>query len=208
MLLPPANPLWRTPGVGSVLAMRENDHGFANHVQRVQLDRLRLDPERHHDGRTGADDGARDAENRAQSRRERPLRRWPASSARCESALDTLTDADGFSPYTVASGDPDAVGVTTTSGSVAGLYEVVVSELAHAQVMASTTTYASPDEVIATGGSLSVALFGNPPVQIPPAALAGSMTVQAAGRRDQRADRTRRSPPRSCRPRPDSTVSC
>ena len=94
-----------------------------------------------------------------------------------ESALNSLTDADGFSPFTVASGDPDAVGVTATSGSVAGLYEVVVSELAHAQVMASTSTYASPDEVIATGGNLNVALFGNPPVQIPPAAIAGSMTV-------------------------------
>jgi len=95
-----------------------------------------------------------------------------------ESALDTLTDADGFSPFAVASGDPDAVGVTATSGSVAGLYEVVVTELARSQVMASTTTYSSPDEVIATGGNLNVALFGNPPVQIPPAAIAGSMTVR------------------------------
>ena len=95
-----------------------------------------------------------------------------------ESALDSLTDADGFSPFAVASGDPDAVGVTATSGSVAGLYAVVVSELARSQVMASTTTYASPDEVIATGGSLSVALFGNPPIQIPPAGVAGSMTVR------------------------------
>jgi len=50
--------------------------------------------------------------------------------------------------------------------------------LAHAQVMASTTTYASPDEIIATGGSLSVALFGNPPVNIPPTGVAGSMTVR------------------------------
>jgi flagellar hook-associated protein 2 len=44
--------------------------------------------------------------------------------------------------------------------------------------MASTTTYTSPDEVIATGGSLSVALYGNPPVNIPPTAIAGSMTVR------------------------------
>jgi flagellar hook-associated protein 2 len=95
-----------------------------------------------------------------------------------ESALDSLTDADGFSPFAVASGDPDAVGVTATSGSVAGLYAVVVSELARSQVMASTTTYASPDEVIATGGSLGIALFGNPPIQIPPAGVAGSMTVR------------------------------
>ena len=95
-----------------------------------------------------------------------------------ESALETLTDAQGFSPFTVASGDPTAVGVSTSTGGAAGLYEVVVSELARSQVMASTTTYTSPDQVIATGGSISVALFGNPPVQIPPSALSGSMSVQ------------------------------
>jgi flagellar hook-associated protein 2 len=95
-----------------------------------------------------------------------------------ESALAKLTDADGFSTKAVTSSDPEAVGVTATSGGVAGLYEVVVSELARPQVMASTSTYASPDETIATGGSLSVALFGNPPIQIPPSALTGSMTVR------------------------------
>lgn len=95
-----------------------------------------------------------------------------------ESALDTLTDTEGFTPYTVASGDDSAVGVSTTSGGVAGTYEVVVSELARAQVMASTTTYSSPDQAIATGGSISVALLGNPPVQIPPTALTGSMSVR------------------------------
>jgi flagellar hook-associated protein 2 len=95
-----------------------------------------------------------------------------------ESAVDTLADSDGFDIYAATSGTPENVGVSTTSGGVAGLYEVVVSELAHAQVMASTTTYASPDEVIATGGSLSVALYGNPPVNIPPTAIAGSMTVR------------------------------
>ena len=95
-----------------------------------------------------------------------------------ESAVETLTGADGFDIYAAASSSPENVGVSTTSGGVAGLYEVVVSELAHAQVMASTTTYTSPDEVIATGGSLSVALYGNPPVNIPPTAIAGSMSVR------------------------------
>jgi flagellar hook-associated protein 2 len=95
-----------------------------------------------------------------------------------ESAVDTLADSDGFNIYKAASGAPENVGVSTTSGGVAGLYEVVVSELAHAQVMASTTTYTSPDEVVATGGSLSVALYGNPPVNIPPTAIAGSMSVR------------------------------
>jgi flagellar hook-associated protein 2 len=95
-----------------------------------------------------------------------------------KSALDTLTDSEGFSPFAIASGDPDAVGVSTTNGGAAGIYEVVVTELARSQVMASTTTYTSPDEVIATGGNISVALFGDPPVQIPPSALSGAMSVQ------------------------------
>ena len=92
-----------------------------------------------------------------------------------ESALDTLTDDDGFSPFAVASSDEHAVGVSATSGGVAGIYEVVVSNLAHAQVMASTSTYASPDEVIATGGNIAVALFGNPPVSVP---VTSSMSVR------------------------------
>ena len=95
-----------------------------------------------------------------------------------KSAVDTLAKPAGFDLFAATSGSPENVGVSTTSGGVAGLYEVVVSELARAQVMASTTTYADPDEVIATGGSLSVALFGNPPVNIPPTAIAGSMTVR------------------------------
>ena len=95
-----------------------------------------------------------------------------------KSAVETLTDSDGFNIFAATSGSPENVGVSTTSGGVAGLYEVVVSELARAQVMASTTTYASPDEVIATGGSLSVALYGNPPVNIPPTAIAGPMSVR------------------------------
>ena len=56
--------------------------------------------------------------------------------------------------------------------------EVVVTELARSEVTASTTTYTSPDQIIAIGGSISVALFGNPPIQIPPAGLAGAMSVQ------------------------------
>ena len=95
-----------------------------------------------------------------------------------QTSVSTLTSAKGFNPYAVTSGSPDRVGASSTGGSVAGLYEVVVTELAKSQVMASTTTYASQDEVVATGGSLSVALFGNPPVNIPPTGVAGTMTVR------------------------------
>jgi len=95
-----------------------------------------------------------------------------------ESSLDALTATEGFSPISATSGDPDAVGATTTTGGVPGLYEVVVSELAHAQVMASTSTYASPDDVVATAGSLIITVSGNPPVSIPPTGVAGSTTLR------------------------------
>jgi flagellar hook-associated protein 2 len=95
-----------------------------------------------------------------------------------QSALDTLTGSAGFSPIAAATGDETAVGVTTTTGGVAGTYEVVVTELARAQVMASETTYGSPDDAVATTGSLSIVLFGNPPVNIPPLGLAGSTSVR------------------------------
>lgn len=54
------------------------------------------------------------------------------------SAIETLTDEDGLSIHAVSSGSPDSVGATATSGGVAGLYKVVVSELARAQVMAAS----------------------------------------------------------------------
>jgi flagellar hook-associated protein 2 len=98
--------------------------------------------------------------------------------AALESAIDTLTEDEGFSTHAVTSASPESVGATATSGGVAGIYEVVVSELARAQVMASTTTYSSPDEVVATAGSVSLALYGNPPVNIPPSGVSGSMTVR------------------------------
>ena len=92
-----------------------------------------------------------------------------------ETALDALTDQNGFNPYAVTSGSPDRVGAASTGSGVPGIYEVVVTELARAQVLASTTTYADPDEVIATGGTLSLALFGNPPVDI---TVSAAMTVR------------------------------
>ncbi len=95
-----------------------------------------------------------------------------------ESAVETLSDENGFSIFAVSSTSPESVGATATSGGMAGIYEVAVSELARAQVMASTTTYSGPDDVIATAGSVSVALYGNPPVNIPPSGVSGPMTVR------------------------------
>jgi flagellar hook-associated protein 2 len=72
-----------------------------------------------------------------------------------ETAIENLKEADSLSLLTATSSDP-GVGVSTTSGTVTGTYDVVVSELARAQVTSSQSTYAGLDTVVATGGTLTL----------------------------------------------------
>jgi flagellar hook-associated protein 2 len=95
--------------------------------------------------------------------------------ATLESAVKALADVTSLAKLSATTSDSTAVGVSTTSGTVAGTYDVVVSELAKAQVTSSTSTYASLDDVVATSGTLSLLKSGNPPVDI---VVTGSMTIQ------------------------------
>jgi flagellar hook-associated protein 2 len=95
--------------------------------------------------------------------------------ATLESAVKDLAEVTSLGKLTATTSDSTAVGVSTTSGSVPGTYDVVVTELAKAQVTTSTSTYASLDTVVATGGTLSLLKSGNPPVDI---VVTGNMTVQ------------------------------
>jgi flagellar hook-associated protein 2 len=90
-----------------------------------------------------------------------------------QSAADTLQDADSLAVLKATSSDT-SVGVATTSGTVAGTYNVVVSRLARAQVLASTSTYSSVDDVVATGGALTITATGGSPVTV---TLSGSTTL-------------------------------
>jgi flagellar hook-associated protein 2 len=73
------------------------------------------------------------------------------TSARALSGGETLVE------HAVSSADPDAVSVTASSGAVAGRYDIVVSQLARAQVTASTTTAPDADTtIVASGGTLTV----------------------------------------------------
>lgn len=92
-----------------------------------------------------------------------------------ESAVAALAGGGSLSKVAATSSNEEAVGISTGSASISGRYEVVVSELARAQVTTSQSTYSSLDAVIATSGVVTLAQSSQPPVEIP---VAGSMTLR------------------------------
>jgi flagellar hook-associated protein 2 len=72
-----------------------------------------------------------------------------------QSAIDALKRESGVGSLAVTSSDT-SVGVASSGGSIEGTYEVVVTTVARRQVTASVSTYASTDEIIATGGALTL----------------------------------------------------
>ena len=72
-----------------------------------------------------------------------------------QSALDSLMSSSGVTALAATSSD-NAVTVSASGGSVEGSYDVVVSALARRQVTASTSTYTSATDVVATGGALTL----------------------------------------------------
>ncbi|HET9371598.1 MAG TPA: flagellar filament capping protein FliD [Vicinamibacterales bacterium] len=73
------------------------------------------------------------------------------------SAVAALADADGLNGHSGTSSQPTALGVSVGPGAVAGHYDVVVNELARAQVTASTSSAADSDTtVVASGGSITI----------------------------------------------------
>lgn len=70
-------------------------------------------------------------------------------------AVDALRETDSLALLSASSSDA-GVGVSSTGGSVAGSYAVVVSTLARSQVLTSTSTYGALTDVVATGGTLTI----------------------------------------------------
>lgn len=92
-----------------------------------------------------------------------------------QTAVDNLKEVDSLAFLTATSTD-SGVGVSTTTGTVTGTYDIVVTELAKAQVTSSTTTFASLDTVVATGGSMTLTpADGSPATTIN---VTGSMTLK------------------------------
>src|SRR5215212_648298 len=90
-----------------------------------------------------------------------------------QSAVDDLREVDSLSLLTATSSNA-GVGVSTTTGTVPGTYDIVISELARAQVTASQSTYASIGAQVATGGTLTLTPTTGAPVTI---TLTGSTTL-------------------------------
>jgi flagellar hook-associated protein 2 len=91
-----------------------------------------------------------------------------------ETAIEDLADAESLATLTATSSD-SGVGVATTSGTLAGSYDVIVERLAKAQVTTSSSTYASVDDVIGATGTLSLLVANQPPFDL---AFTGSMTLK------------------------------
>jgi flagellar hook-associated protein 2 len=91
-----------------------------------------------------------------------------------QSAAERLSSPDSLNVLSATSSDPATVGVSTSSGSMAGVYDVVVTQRAKAQVTASTSTHGA-DDVVTTGGTLSLLVGSNPPVNI---VATGTMTLR------------------------------
>jgi len=74
-----------------------------------------------------------------------------------QSAAKKLSGAESLSAFAAHSSDPTAVAVSSTSAATAGAYDIVVNELARAQVTASTSV--APDAtttIVASGGTLTI----------------------------------------------------
>jgi flagellar hook-associated protein 2 len=72
-----------------------------------------------------------------------------------QTALDSLMSSSGVTALAATSSD-SGVTVSASGGSAEGSYDVVVSSLARRQVTASSSTYASIDASVATGGALTL----------------------------------------------------
>lgn len=91
-----------------------------------------------------------------------------------KSASDALQEIDSLAALTATSSDT-GVGVSATGGSVAGTYDIVVTELARAQVMTSSSSYAALTTVVATAGALTFTPATGAPVTV---TLTGSTTLE------------------------------
>ena len=95
--------------------------------------------------------------------------------ASLQTAVDNLKEDDSLAFLTATSTD-SGVGVSTTTGTVTGTYDIIVSELATAQVTASNTEFTSLTQVVGTSGTVTLTPSGGGAATV--IDLSPSMTVQ------------------------------
>jgi flagellar hook-associated protein 2 len=85
-----------------------------------------------------------------------------------ESTVTTLASQTSFTNLAAASSDTTIATGSSGDGAVAGTYDVNISNLAKAQVTASTNGYANTTDIAADGGSISFTIGGQSttPIQI------------------------------------------
>jgi flagellar hook-associated protein 2 len=83
--------------------------------------------------------------------------------ASLQSAADKLSSPDSLSVLAATSSDPAAVGVSTSGGPAAGIYDIVVTQ--RESPGDGVHQHHTGNEVVTTGGTLSL-LVGAPPVNI------------------------------------------
>jgi flagellar hook-associated protein 2 len=92
-----------------------------------------------------------------------------------ESAVEALKEKDSLAFLSASSSD-SGVGVTATTGSVTGTYDIVVTELARSQVTSSSSTYGAATDVVATSGTVTLTPANGDPATV--ITLTGSTTLQ------------------------------
>lgn len=73
-----------------------------------------------------------------------------------ESAASVLSNSARINTFAATSSDTAALGVSSGSGAMEGRYEIIVNQLARAQVTASGTTADADTTVIASGGTFTI----------------------------------------------------
>lgn len=92
-----------------------------------------------------------------------------------QDAADTLSQSDSLQILKATSSNEEAVSTTAGDGTATGSYDVVVTQLARAQVTTTDSTAASTDAVVASAGSLTLTRTGGDPVVI---TLSGDTTLE------------------------------
>ena len=88
-----------------------------------------------------------------------------------ETAAEKLSATDGFSVRALTNSDASILTASSSSSTPVGAYDVIVTDLARAQVTASTSTYADSDTtVVANGGTLTIGGIG--------VVIGGNVTLQ------------------------------
>jgi flagellar hook-associated protein 2 len=92
-----------------------------------------------------------------------------------ETAVENLAKGTNLAKVAATSTDDAAVGISAGYATATGSYDVVVTELARSQTTVSSSTYNSPDAVVATAGAITLTRFGHPPIDV---VISGSMTLE------------------------------